>query len=121
MENEELKENAQAVNEEKAPKKKSANKKLNEELELAKADAEESKRKWYTLNDFESFTSICLPPTIFVSSMYLSFVKYGINVSWSTRPACLAAKSISHVHAILFDKVREKKEPDKTDINFYEV
>jgi hypothetical protein len=36
-------------------------------------------------------------------------------------PACLAAKSISRVHAIRFDKVREKKEPDKTETNFYEV
>ena len=36
-------------------------------------------------------------------------------------PAYLAVKSISHVHAIRFDKVREKKEPDKTETNFYEV
>ena len=36
----------ETVAEEKAPKKKSANKKLTEELEAAKAEAEDNKRKW---------------------------------------------------------------------------
>lgn len=36
-------------------------------------------------------------------------------------PGMPCRKSISHVHAIRFDKVREKKEPDKTETNFYEV
>ena len=33
----------------------------------------------------------------------------------------LPQKASPHVHAIRFDKVREKKEPDKTETNFYEV
>ena len=56
MENEELNVKTETVNEEKAPKKKSANKKLTEELELAKADAEESKRKWYAVTaEYENY------------------------------------------------------------------
>ena len=56
MENEELNVKTETVNEEKAPKKKGANKKLTEELELAKADAEESKRKWYAVTaEYENY------------------------------------------------------------------
>lgn len=56
MENEELNANPQTVNEEKPPKKKSVNKKLNEELEAAQADAEESKRKWYAVTaEYENY------------------------------------------------------------------
>ena len=42
-------EQATPSTEEKAPKKKSANKKLTEELETAKAEAEDNKRKWYAV------------------------------------------------------------------------
>lgn len=42
--------------EEKAPKKKSANKKLTEELEAAKAEAEDNKRKWYAVTaEYENY------------------------------------------------------------------
>ena len=42
--------------EEKAPKKKSANKKLTEELETAKAEAEDNKRKWYAVTaEYENY------------------------------------------------------------------
>ena len=42
--------------EEKAPKKKSVNKKLTEELETAKAEAEDNKRKWYAVTaEYENY------------------------------------------------------------------
>ncbi len=42
--------------EEKAPKKKSANKKLTEEVEAAKAEAEDNKRKWYAVTaEYENY------------------------------------------------------------------
>ena len=56
MEKEELNVNAEEIVEEKAPKKKCGNKKVNEELEAAKADAEESKRKWYAVTaEYENY------------------------------------------------------------------
>lgn len=58
MENEELKEELpqEELKEEKTAKKKSGNKKMQEELDAAKADAEESKRKWYAVTaEYENY------------------------------------------------------------------
>lgn len=56
MENEELKENTVPETEEKACKKKSGNKKMQEELDKAKAEAEESTRKWYAVTaEYENY------------------------------------------------------------------
>ncbi len=58
MENEELKETvpAEETKEEKTAKKKSGGKKLQEELDKALAEAEESKRKWYAVTaEYENY------------------------------------------------------------------
>ena len=61
MENEELKETEkpiedEVVTEEKPAKKKSGNKKLQEELDKALAEAEENKRKWYAVTaEYENY------------------------------------------------------------------
>ena len=57
MENEELKETAEAEQKEEKPaKKKCVNKKAQEEIDKAVAEAEESKRKWYAVTaEYENY------------------------------------------------------------------